>query len=185
MAEDADPATVRTAYRRLLFRHHPDVSDAADAELRTRELLAALRAILGAAPPAEEAPGVAGGSTRPPARATAGSAPRSTPDVESVDEDTLAVALPPDETLQVLVEVAHRLGDIAYLDVEAGLLEVVVEFIDAPTSSLLVHLQGRATGWTEVVCTVEPLSGGLVPPTAAVTELVRRTILQEFRRPAS
>jgi len=40
----------------------------------------------------------------------------------------------------------------------------------------VMSLQGRATGVTEVFCTVEPLSGGESPPEAAVTRLVAATL---------
>ena len=78
----------------------------------------------------------------------------------------------------ILVDAANELGEISYLDLSAGLLEVVVEFIEAPTSSVLLSVQGRATGITEVFCTVEPLSGGEAPPSDAVTRLLFRTLVE-------
>ncbi|MFI5044308.1 MAG: hypothetical protein ACHQDC_05905, partial [Acidimicrobiales bacterium] len=57
-------------------------------------------------------------------------------------------------------------------------LEVVVEFIEAPTSSILMTLQCRATGVTDVFVNVEPLSGGDAPPSDAVTRLLFRTLLE-------
>ena len=53
---------------------------------------------------------------------------------------------------------------------------MIVEFVEAPTSSVLFSLQGRADGTTEVFCTVEALSGGDSPPAEAVTRLVLRTL---------
>jgi hypothetical protein len=77
----------------------------------------------------------------------------------------------------LLLDTAHSLGEISYLDRTAGLVEVIVEFVEAPTSSVLLSLQGRATGVTDVFCTVEPLSGGEAPPADAVTRLVLATLL--------
>ena len=94
-------------------------------------------------------------------------------------ERTLAMAAPASEVVPLLIEAAHQLGDITYLDPGAGLLEVVVEFVGAPTSSVVLSLQGRATGWTEVFCTVEPLSGGEAPTAEAVTGLLLRTLRGE------
>jgi len=74
------------------------------------------------------------------------------------------------------VEAAHSIGEVVYLDPAVGLVEVIVEFVEAPTSSVVMSLQGRSDGTTEVLCTVEPLSGGHDPPTAAVTRLLARTI---------
>lgn len=171
VAPGADRATIRAAYRRRVARVHPDVSPSPDATDRTLELRIALEVLLDARPddaspePAVQAP------VPPPVL------------VERRSADTIGVALPPDEVLLVLIDVAHDLGEVAYLDPANGLVEVVVEFLEAPTSSVLLHLQGRATGVTEVVCTVEPLSGGIRPPTEAVTELLRRTIVAALAEP--
>jgi len=171
LVPEADRATIRAAYRRRVARVHPDVSPSPDAADRTLELRVALEVLLGADP--DEAP--TDPAVHPPA------APSVLVDRRSAD--TIGVALPPDEVLLLLIDVAHDLGEVAYLDPANGLVEVVVEFLEAPTSSVLLHLQGRATGVTEVVCTVEPLSGGLRPPTEAVTELLRRTIVSALAEP--
>ena len=78
----------------------------------------------------------------------------------------------------LLIDAAHELGEISYLDPSAGLIEVIVEFVEAPTSSVLLSLQGRATGVTDVFCTVEPLSGGDAPPSDAVARLVLHTLVE-------
>jgi hypothetical protein len=166
----ADRATIRAANPRRVARVHPDVSPSPDATDRTLELRIALEVLLGAAPVEVDDPGP---PEEPPVQFPAHPPVR----VDRRSVDTIGVALPPDEVLLLLIEVAHELGEVAYLDPANGLLEVVVEFLEAPTSSVLLHLQGRATGITEVVCTVEPLSGGMRPPTEAVTELLRRTIV--------
>lgn len=167
----ADVVTIRAAYRRRIARVHPDVSALPDASDRTRELRTALEVLLARIDDTAPEPAPV---TRPPTGPAGGGAPGVAVDRRS--EDTIGVALPPDEVLLLLVDVAHDLGEVAYLDPANGLVEVVVEFVEAPTSSVLMHLQGRATGVTEVVCTVEPLSGGVSPPTEAVTELLRRTL---------
>jgi hypothetical protein len=68
---------------------------------------------------------------------------------------------------------------VTYVDANLGILETVVEFDGWPTCSLLVTLQGRATGATEAWCTLESLSGEPAPPVAAVALLLRERI----RRP--
>jgi len=94
------------------------------------------------------------------------------------DAQTIAVGASAGETLMLIIDAAHHLGEITYLDPSAGLVEVVVEFIEAPTSSILMTLQGRATGVTEVFVTAEPLSGGDAPPSDAVTRLLLRTLVE-------
>ena len=102
--------------------------------------------------------------------------PDPAPQVTLVDAETIGISAPALEVVPLLIEAAHQLGDITYLDPGAGLLEVVVEFVGAPTSSVVLSLQGRATGVTEVFCSVEPLSGGEAPAAAAVTALLCRTL---------
>ena len=78
--------------------------------------------------------------------------------------------------IEMQVRAKHRIEAFAR---KPGLLEIVVEFVGAPTSSVVLSLQGRATGTTEVFCTVEPLSGGEAPPGEAVTHLLWRTLRGE------
>lgn len=169
---------LRLAYRQLLFRTHPDLSAAGDATERTVELTRAYRLLLDAPhdPPTDPLPDPArtSGATPPPPPPTPPL--HEPPAIVLLDDDTIGIAAPPSETLLVLLEAANRLGDISYLDPSAGLVEVVVEFVEAPTSSVLLSLQGRATGVTEVFCTVEPLSGGEAPPSDAVTRLLLHTL---------
>ena len=168
---------VRTAYRRLLRSTHPDLSDAGDATERTVRLTSAYRVVVAELrrPPAT--------SPRAPEPAeevdTAAVPTPPGPGIRLVDTETIGMAAPASEVVPLLIEAAHQLGDITYLDPGAGLLEVVVEFVGAPTSSVVLSLQGRATGWTEVFCTVEPLSGGEAPTAEAVTGLLLRTLRGE------
>lgn len=171
---DADLDAVRRAFRRHVVRVHPDRSDVPDADRRTHELTLAY-AVVRAALTAPATPEPADPDEPVVAAATAPPAPPP-PEVRVLDEDTVAVAAPADTTLHLLLEAAHDLGDIVYLDPESGLVEVVVEFVEAPRSSLLMTLQGRSNGTTEVMCTVEPLSGGVSPPTAAVVRLLAATL---------
>jgi hypothetical protein len=173
-----DPDAVRAAYRRLLRRTHPDVSavpDATDLTVRLTEAYAVLVRD-------DRTDGQDAERRGPPPSAHHAEAPPPAPrrppiEAGLVDGDTIAVAAPRDETLFHVIEAAYALGEIGYLDPSAGLVEVIVEFVEAPTSSVLLTLQGRATGVTDVFCTVEPLSGGEAPPADAVTRLVLATLL--------
>lgn len=168
----ADREAIRVAFRTQLLRTHPDLNAAPDATDRTIRLTQAYAALVGADPGAATA---VDGEPGPPERSEP---PAPAPPIASLtdDDDTITVAAPADEVLMLLLDVAHDLGEISYLDPTAGLVEVIVEFVEAPTSSVLMSLQGRATGVTEVFCTVEPLSGGESPPAAAVTRLVHRML---------
>ncbi len=172
---DADHVTIRLAYRRLMRISHPDVADHPDATERAIELSAAFDVLV--ARPAEP-PGPARDAASPPRTVAEPPAPNPFAGARpmQLDVDTIALSLPPDEALLLVIDAAHQLGDVAYLDPSNGLVEVLVEFIEAPTASLLLTLQGRATGVTEVMCTVEPLSGGELPPNDAVTRLLVDTL---------
>jgi hypothetical protein len=181
----ASPERVRAAYRALLRRIHPDVNDAPDAAARTVQVTTAY-AVLTATPSdthrnrstVADTPGPSGPGRPGPRHDRSGSETATERvAIALVDTDTIGVALPPDETLLLLIDTAHALGEVAYLDPSTGLVEAIVEFIEAPTSSVLFSLQGRATGITDVFCTVEPLSGGDAPPTDAVTRLVLDTMI--------
>ncbi|MBA2282033.1 MAG: hypothetical protein H0W25_12505 [Acidimicrobiia bacterium] len=89
-----------------------------------------------------------------------------------VDGDTVAAELPAGDLFPMLVDVGETMGDVVHLDPEGGLLEVIAQFAGYGPCSVLLSLQGRGTGMTEAWCTVETLSGGPPPPTAAVAELL-------------
>jgi len=183
---DADPEVVRAAYRRLLLRTHPDVSGRGDATDATVRLTTAYAVLLRQGPADGDGAGTTGApgpSAAPPATDASSAPPRPPIAAVLVDDDTIAVPAPGDETLLLVMETAHALGEISYLDPSAGLVEVIVEFVEAPTSSVLLCLQGRATGVTEVFCTVEPLSGGEAPPADAVTRLVLHTLQERSTLP--
>ena len=179
LGPDAGPDDVRRAYRRLVAEVHPDVSDAEDATVRTVALTEAYALLRHGAPgPARPASAagtgpVGGAPDRPDPGAVWDGPPV---EVVLVDDDTLAVGAPADTTLLLLVEATHELGDVVYLDPSSGLLEVLVEFVEAPTCSVLLTLQGRANATTEVFCTVETLSGDEPPPVDAVVRLVAEAV---------
>jgi hypothetical protein len=79
-----------------------------------------------------------------------------------IDGDSLQVAAPSDEVYRRLVEVAHGIGEITYLDPDARLLDTIVTSDEGIACSLLASLQGRATG-TEIFFTLEPLGGEAGP----------------------
>ena len=173
---DDDRNAVRSAYRSLLLRTHPDVSRHADAAARTMRLTTAYTTLLD---PAVDAAVDRDTRDHDPSPDEVPEPGREPVVVTLVGTDTIGVEAPANETLMLLIDAAHRLGEITYLDPAAGLIEVVVEFVEAPTSSILMTLQGRATGTTEINVTVEPLSGGSSPPGDAVTRLVLRTLIDD------
>lgn len=143
---------VRHAYREALRRSHPDLGGQGD---RVQLVVDAYRILLDAPPEPEVVPAAV-----------------AVPSAVVVDGDTVAAELPAGDLFAMLVEVGHRIGDVAYVDDLAGILELIVTFDGYGACSVVLTLQGRATGTTEASCTVDALGPGPAPPPAAVAELL-------------
>ncbi|MGN6693801.1 MAG: hypothetical protein ACTHN0_06450, partial [Aquihabitans sp.] len=102
---------------------------------------------------------------------TAGEPAFGAPPVGRVDEDTLALGAPPDESFRWLLDAAHDVGEITYVDRSMPIMEVLCRFEGEPATSLLLTLQGRGER-TEVFCTVESIEARPAPPTSAVVDLL-------------
>jgi hypothetical protein len=153
-------ADERSAFRRRLRATHPDVAgpraDAGVAVARLTRALSVLRSARTAGPPP------------PPAAPTVPPPPAPPPMAHAhADDDSLLLEAPADEAFVALLEAAHAIGEVTYVDARLGLLEAVL--VDGPGTAcqLLVTLQGRATG-TEAFCTLEPLGTDPCPPVADV-----------------
>ncbi len=185
---ESPPELVRARYRSLLMQAHPDRSQHADAAERTMQLTAAYR-VLRAGPPPQttSAAGPQHPDSATPGAAAPGAAasaparePRATPsevpgDPTLLGPTTIGLGLLEPLALRRLIDMALDLGDVTFLDRSNGLLEVVVEFEDAPTSSVVLTVAGHPGG-SRIDCWVEPLSGGSAPPADAVTRLVLREL---------
>ena len=165
---------VKATYRRLIRAHHPDVGgNGPEAGERTAAITQAY-AVLRAA----RAVDADAGAEPPPAEPVP-----DPPGYRVVDGGTLALAVPADEAFFALLEVAHEVGEVTYVDPDAGLLETVVHLEGGPACSLVVTLQGRGDGTTEAFCTLEPLGKGPSPAaTAAVEVLGHRLSATGWRR---
>lgn len=173
---------VRSSYRRLLHLHHPDVARANDAEARTATLIEAYEVVVAWAE-TEASDGILRWPHldvrgAPPAISDSGQTDDlfDVIDAQALDEDTIAVDAPPPETYAALFEAASRVGDIAYVDRQLGIIETMVRFEGGPTCSVVMTLQGRAT-FTEVFCTMESIEAAATPPIAPVIE----ALVEELR----
>jgi len=147
-----------TAYR-VLRVHTPERSDAVEQERTEPE-----GGEPGTASPGEGAP--------PMGDAEVTAAPG---EPTLLGPTTIGLSLSEPSALRRLLDVAMDLGEVTYLERSTGLLEVVVEFVDAPTSSVVLTVVGHPGG-SRVDCWVEPLSGGAAPPADAVTRLLLREL---------
>jgi hypothetical protein len=176
---DADGwEAIRAAYRRLIRVAHPDTAGPGAATGPTAARLNAAYTVLsrakrsgvldagrpaparpdatrGSAPPAP-APWPSAASDRPADTAVPW-APPPPPQVGVVvvGTDTLLLAAPPDEAFARLLDGAHAVGEVTYVDRSCSIFEAVVQ-LDGEACSLVVTLQGRAHG-TEAFLTLESL----------------------------
>lgn len=172
---DAGPDDVRRAFRSRIRDHHPDLDRAADGTA-ARDLIAAYRLLSGPAGMPRAAPDPPASAPPPPP-----DAPRPERFGEAVpfarlDGDTLAIAAPADEVFRLLVDAAHDIGEVTYLDRSVPILEVLCTFVGEPATSLVLTVQGRAT-FTEVFCTVESIEARPAPPTDAVVDVLQDALL--------
>ncbi len=177
---------VRLAYRSLVRAAHPDLAapgaDRSAATARTARITTAFavvrRAVLDAGTDTVPEP------PPPPAAARAPEEPRRPRpwEVDAVeadsDGDTIAIAAPPGEAYQLLLEAGARIGGIGYVDRRLGILELIVRFEGGPSCSVLITLQGRAFG-TDAFCTMDSIEAA---PTPALRPVVEALVEELTRR---
>jgi hypothetical protein len=166
---DASVRQVRAAYRQRIRERHPDRAGPG-ATLDAARIIEAYRTLSDPRPvttPSAPAP-ASPAAPAPPApvasRPTDGR-------VTLVDDDTVAFSFPADEVFVLLVEVADEIGDVTYVDPDAGLLEVLVTPVGSGPWSVVLSLQGRSDQ-VEAFCTVEALDGSEARPAAVVNLLL-------------
>lgn len=163
VSADDDWLVVRDAYRALIRTTHPDVVGPAGTDRAVR-LNAAYRALALARREGRlhttTATSGTGGS-RPPAARRRPAPTTSRPlagDVRMQGDDTLVLSSTPAESFRRLVEAAHALGEISYIDRSSAIFEAVLHLQDGTTASFVVSLQWRAHDAScEAFCTLEAL----------------------------
>jgi hypothetical protein len=154
----AGPPEVRSAFRRRLRVHHPDVAGAAGA-VPTRDLITAYRVL-----------GSVGPEPSPLPAAEPGAAPVAAGIVGH--GATLHLVVGPRHVFDALMDVAHGLGEIGHVDRLCGFVETIVDFDGYPACSVLCGVERGRFGGTDVEVMVESLTGGGTPTDEAVAALV-------------
>jgi len=90
---------------------------------------------------------------------------------EVLDGDTVHLPVPPDEAFIHLLEACHTLGDVTYIDRSCAILEALVRVEGEGVCSLVITLQGRATG-TDAFCTLEAIEHVGTPPVRPIVEVL-------------
>jgi hypothetical protein len=186
VAVDAPLSEVRAAYRATIRVHHPDRAGVGSSD-RAATIIEAYRTLIA------EPTGPSGPADPPPdpVRADAGehdpvvvegTVLGTAPPVHRLDADTILLDAPAEETFRWLLDAAHDVGEITYVDRSMPILEVLCRFVDEPATSLLLTLQGRGVG-TEVFCTTESIEARPAPPTAAVVDLLELALHRRHHPP--
>lgn len=147
--KQARPQEVTDAYRTLIRLHHPDRAGAASSQ-RASEITEAYRVLQESPLPPEVTINVA---------------------VMRLGSDAIGLGAPADEAFRWLLDAAHDVGEITYVDRSMPIMEVLCRFEGEPATSMVLTLQGRGSG-TEVFATVESIESRPAPPTAAVVDLL-------------
>jgi curved DNA-binding protein CbpA len=157
LSEPYGPDQLRAAYRLAARRLHPDrpgaPPDATDQMAAVNTAYAVLSGTLSAdleqPPPPTPPPPRPGAAPSQPL----GPVPLT---VQLLDDGSLLVDAPADETFERLLEAVEVIGDPTYVDAAGGLLQVMVRHEAGGYCYLTFSLQGRAGG-TEVFTTLERL----------------------------
>ncbi len=157
---------VRLAYRDRIRRLHPDVAGPGSGEhaARTNEAFRVVRAAV--------AEGTHPAPVPTPAPTTV---PVDVVEVAVLDDEGLELVAPPDEVFDRIHAALYAVGQVSYVDPEAGLLECLLETDGHPPSQLTVSLQGRGAT-TEAFFTLESLDARAAPPLPAVVRLLAQRL---------
>ena len=97
--------------------------------------------------------------------------------ISVIADDTISIGLPTDAASRFLDDSAHNVGEIIYLDRSAGLMQLLVRFVDQPICQIILDIQGRAaTGTTELFCSIASIDDRPAPPIDDVTRFVAQRL---------
>ncbi len=152
---------MRHAYRRRLRDHHPDVDPNPDATAHTAALTAAwtvvARATSGGTRELRISPDP---QTETPATASQAQTPAVRP---------MTLAAPAGDVFVHLLEAASAMGEVSYMDPEAGLLQLLLDNGDPAGAQLLIAVDRDVTP-TAVSFTLDSASAESAPDVTAVVE---------------
>lgn len=179
---DTPWSEVRRAYRDHIRAHHPDRAGDTGIPDALR-VIEAFRVLERAhhQPPVPPAPDPAPGAAQPVGPPVGRPTPAEGPPVvlTRVDDDTIALGAPADEAFGWLLDAAHDIGEITYLDRSVPIFEVLCRFVGEPATSLVVTLQGRAEV-TDAFCTAESIEARPGPPVHAVVDVFEDALRQRL-----
>ena len=155
---------INRAYRALIRQAHPDAGGNTAVAAHITEAYHWLQRAGAQSPPPPKTP-----QTDPPASVTT--------------DDSMTLLLPPGDVFIRLVEAGHQLGEVSYVDRDAGIVQVTFTADNGVACQLAATVvSGGSTtsgGDARVEFTLDPLASGQAPPigrvVAHLVRLVRST----------
>ena len=181
VAPGADADEIRAAFVAGIRLHHPDRAGDRSGD-RAAGIIEAYRVLGGTSPTSAPTGGPEPDHDPAPAppAPSGGAGDDGAPPLARLDDDTLLLDAPADEAFRWLVDAAHDLGAITYLDRSGPIFEALCRFEGEPATSLVVTIQGRADG-TEAFCTAESIEARPGPPVGAVVDLYELALRRRQR----
>ena len=161
LSPGSDWIEIKRAYRLKIRTHHPDLSDEPGGEAAAARIIEAY-ATLAELVKAGRLP------TAPPRResvATDESAPEARP------PDSAVLQVPPGVLFERLLESAHDVGDVTYVDPDAGIVQLLVTLPGWPPSQLTCQVARRGSD-DVIVSTLDSLEARPAPPIESVVDLL-------------
>ena len=149
LEKGAQPADINRAYRALIRQAHPDAGGSTAVAARITEAYHWLQRA-GTEPPRSPKP-------TPPPPSETGNA-----------DDSYVLMLPPGDVFARLLEAGHELGEVSYIDHDAGIVQVTFTAENGVVCQLAATVvsgssRGRQTD-ARVEFTLDPLASGEAPP---------------------
>ncbi len=145
LTHDAHKDDISAAYRKLIRKAHPDVGGDTAVAARITEAYAWLQ---------HSAP-----------RTVA--SPRTSKAAPS--DERLVLLVPPGDVFARLCELGQRLGELSYLDPQAGIMQVTFTALNSvPCQLMATVVAGSSPKESQVEFTLEALTNAVPPPIAAV-----------------
>ena len=163
LEKGAQADDINRAYRALIRRAHPDAGGSTAVAARITEAYHWLQRAGTQSPPPPKPP-----QPEQPAPVAA--------------DDSMTLLLPPGDVFIRLVEAGHQVGEVSYVDREAGIVQVTFTADNGVVCQLAATVvsggSAAARGDTRVEFTLDPLASGQAPPIEHVVNRLARMMVR-------
>ena len=153
---------INRAYRALIRQAHPDAGGSTAVAARITEAYHWLQR--------------AGTQSPPPPRPPQPDQPSSV-----TTDDSMTLLLPPGDVFIRLVEAGHQLGEVSYIDRDAGIVQVTFTAENGVVCQLAATVvsgdSATSRGDARVEFTLDPLASGKAPPIERVVNRLARMMV--------